>query len=916
VRRSGLLLTALSAAWAGAAGARTPNLSGSVQAPSAVRAAAAPRSFRIVTVPVPAAFPADREVRFDIVPTGPVAILGSLTGALPPTPGEPRVVAFTAGLPARARAGVTPIARVRLSVPDGATVDVPVELDVARVPGAGVRLTRALVAVHRGTRFSVGYVLTNTGNAPDSLDVGLTAPSGWQVQGPVPRHTLEPDGTAQGSIAVTVPEGTATGAARLRLVIRDSEGERTRTDAVIEVVDPAASAATYAPRLTAGLATVVGDTGAASAAIGLSLDGQLSDGLRVNGRLVQELDTRHVDTRGLGRVGYFLGAPYVTLASDRWQATGGTTGVVFSDLTGVNVWGKGASFAGGFERWRVAALAGRPVLGGPANGGHLLATQAGWRVGGGWVSAAASDLEDGQGGTRRLQAIALGGSAPLGSGTTLAAELADRRYAAGEGLGWLMELRREAETDHLLLRYVHAPGGSGAFARVRNELSGFGTRAFAGGVLLSGGYWRSDDENPAFSRLHSSGWSLSPQIAVDSNTTAGIEARGTSFDATGASGTFGNAERMVGVVVDSRLGSLYLSGATSIGRAARTAATPSGLASTVEAGRATYRGLVGWATGRGNFQLSGSVEQNGAGTGLLPRQYIVGLQADRVSLRPGGTVLLNAAVQRYGWFGDRPGANLVRLGLTTPLGLGLFLTADVERNPFVVDVGGASRWIAAFKVERGVQVPLAALRPAAQGVVYEDRNANGHRDPDEPGVLGAVVRRGAESVVTDRSGRFRFYDRTDAPARLDETSLPFGLVVNAAALPPPGAKHGDIGVIPTSPVEVELLPMPGDDGRVPKVDFHSALVRARDARGDLWTAQLDSAGLATFHALPPGRYELDIDLTGLSEPLLPRGPIPGFTVEIGGTAPRLKIPVYPRRIRMRDGSRPGSPGSGLSGSLL
>src|SRR3989441_1862668 len=64
------------------------------------------------------------------------------------------------------------------------------------------------------------------------------------------------------------------------------------------------------------------------------------------------------------------------------------------------------------------------------------------------------------------------------------------RFAAGEGLGWLMEVRREAEADHLFLRYVHAPGGSGAFARVRNELSGFGTRALAGGVLLSGGYWR------------------------------------------------------------------------------------------------------------------------------------------------------------------------------------------------------------------------------------------------------------------------------------------------------------------------------------------------------------------------------------------------------------------------------------------
>src|SRR5256712_10260257 len=337
---------------------------------------------------------------------------------------------------------------------------------------------------------------------------------------------LEPDGTAQGSISVTVPEGTATGAARLRLVVRGSGGERTRADAVIEVVDPAALVAAYAPRLTAGVATVVGDTGTASAAIGLSLDGQLSDGLRVNGRLVQELDPRHVDTRGLGRVGYFLGSPYVTLASDRWQATGGTTGAVFSDLTGVKVWGKGASFAGGFERWRPAALAGRAGLGGPAHGGHLLATQAGWRVGGGWVSAAASDLEDGQGGTRRLQAIALGGSASLGSGTTLAAELADRRYAAGVGLGWLMLLRREAVNDHLVLRYVHAPGRSGAVDRVRTELSGFGTRALADGVLLSGGYWRSGDEKTAFCPLPSSGRAPVPPNRGRSHTPARLQTPG------------------------------------------------------------------------------------------------------------------------------------------------------------------------------------------------------------------------------------------------------------------------------------------------------------------------------------------------------------------------------------------------------
>ncbi len=155
MRRSGLLITAFSAGWATAARAQTPTGTlgvdtlrpgspSSVEAASTVRVAAEPRSFRIVTVPVPAALPADREVQFEIVAAGPVTLLGALRGALPPARGEVRVVVFTAGLPARARAGVTPVARVRLSVAGGAVVDVPVELDVARVPGAGVRLRRGV----------------------------------------------------------------------------------------------------------------------------------------------------------------------------------------------------------------------------------------------------------------------------------------------------------------------------------------------------------------------------------------------------------------------------------------------------------------------------------------------------------------------------------------------------------------------------------------------------------------------------------------------------------------------------------------------------------------------------------------------------------------------------------------------------
>src|SRR5256886_16180627 len=98
VKRPALLLAAFSVAWAAAAGAHTPRLApgvdtlrpGSVEAAAVVRLAAEPRSFRIVAVPVPAAFPADREARFEIVSVGPAAILGLPRGAPPgpPAPGR------------------------------------------------------------------------------------------------------------------------------------------------------------------------------------------------------------------------------------------------------------------------------------------------------------------------------------------------------------------------------------------------------------------------------------------------------------------------------------------------------------------------------------------------------------------------------------------------------------------------------------------------------------------------------------------------------------------------------------------------------------------------------------------------------------------------------------------------------------
>jgi hypothetical protein len=53
---------------------------------------------------------------------------------------------------------------------------------------------------------------------------------------------------------------------------------------------------------------------------------------------------------------------------------------------------------------------------------------------------------------------------------------------------------------------------------------------------------------------------------------------------------------------------------------------------------------------------------------------------------------------------------------------------------------------------------LVHAAPACPGAVYEDRNANGVRDPGEGGLPGIRVSDGVEIAVTDQDGRFRLPD--------------------------------------------------------------------------------------------------------------------------------------------------------------
>ena len=51
--------------------------------------------------------------------------------------------------------------------------------------------------------------------------------------------------------------------------------------------------------------------------------------------------------------------------------------------------------------------------------------------------------------------------------------------------------------------------------------------------------------------------------------------------------------------------------------------------------------------------------------------------------------------------------------------------------------------------------PALGMGDTATGIVYLDRNANGVRDPGDPGLQGVLVSNGVEVVATDSAGRYR-----------------------------------------------------------------------------------------------------------------------------------------------------------------
>lgn len=849
----------------------------------------------VARIPVPSSFPLSARVNYTVTPMVEGALVGPLTGSVNATPApSDRSILFAVRSPRNAFAGRVQVGVARFST-STAAVEVAIFADVAPIRALDLQPASAVVPAVAGQAVRVGLRVANTGNTTDTLSLSAVVPVGWRVDEPAP-IALSARQAVDRVIAILPPPG-ATGAATIRLVASSRQGAV--ADGQVEVLlprQPTGSAGAPGPTLRTGAAAASGPWPGVSAIQSAELQGLLSDGISVLARAST--------TPGPGAAGYAFtranvaSMPFLlTLSGTDWRADGGTIGSTVSELTGVNLVGRGASAVVMRSSFTATAFRATPDLGGNSADGSFSAARLEYAPGDFAVSGAAASLREERGGvTRSLDSWSLGARRHGLLGGRWDAEVARRAVAGRAHAGWSAAYERRLPDENLSVRYVHAPGGTAAFARATSELSVDGGRRLTDRVQVTASAWRTRDDGAAtLSALDLDGWSAAGRLALTRDVAVSVIAHRSAFSASTSLGAFGSAERAIDAQVEHRRGPWSAQVTLSTARLQRRGALDgeSVVRFAQEAPRSGLRGLVGLHGHPGTIAFTGQYERTGAGVGAAPEQWSYGLQVSgRPGLLPGDALRFDAALERAGGSFGLPPATTIRVAADLDLPQRVTVRAGVERNPWVLPEPGRSPWMYVVGVTRATTLPRLSSGEA-RGLVYRDENGNGRRDGGEAGFEGVAVRRGPDVAVTDRRGEFRLPGGRD-PIEVDARSLPPGWLLPSTVLAPGTREAGAVAV---APVSVLFLRGPADSGRVARADLAALLVIARDGAGREWVARRTSDSSAVFDALPPGRYTIEVDASAAREPLRPEGDVPAVTVA-GGVAPApVRITMRARQLR-------------------
>jgi hypothetical protein len=886
---------------------------------SPVTVSGTPGSLEVVGVPIPAAFKSTDSLRYQIVPNAGVRLVGKTQGAFVAGAPRPSSLMITVAAPTSAAAGRIRVASARFDGETGsAPLEVPIEMTVLAIRRVEVTVVDQLIGARRGDVATIRYRAVNFGNVSDSVTVTTELPAGWRLANANEQLLRLPVRIARdGTLRIWIPPQASPGTSMIRIVATSQGAIVAAVDARVEVENPNAIGSQVGPRLTVGSAFSGLSNGPTSSAYIATLEGQLSDSIGINGRATWRPSISSIGAGtdvALMRLGVPVVPASLAITSPAFHLGLGLTGDALSDLTGSYLSGTGISAGTRLGDWKISGVAARPYAYGArtldsADAGALANARVEHAMGTGAISVTATHLSD-PGLNRRLDAASLGAAF---SGTALgdlSSELGYRRYAAGDGLGWSAELRRQTDNGFLSLRTMHAPGGAQAYARATDDFSAAASRRFADWFSLNAAFWQSGDGSSVFGTSSGSGWNAGPTFSSRTlGTNVSLQARGSSVDVTGQTGSFGNSETQMTALVDVHRGSLFANGAGSIGRLARTVSAADANLPDLTGTSSDMRGSVGTIFAGGTVQVDATTQWYGGSADIIPRRTTVGARAEHIALPLGNRmrVYAGAVVERLGFSagGDSPLSS--RFTLSVPLGFGFDVTASAERNPFLTSGlnGARGGWMTAIRIDHSQYLPRL-VSPGVTHRVYRDVNGNGIRDRDERGFAGVVVRCGTRTVATDRDGRFKC-DGAEM-GYVDPRSLPPGWIA-------PGIRReqttaGDIGLVAVKAVRVHIDLLDVDTLRVNRSELEKLVVVARDTANQPWLARDLGNGDVVFDALPPGRYTVDVDVSAIEEPLKVRGR-PDFIVGERG-ASELRVVLTGRAVRIR--TLPPTQSGGGSGS--
>ena len=865
----------------------------------AVVATGAPRSYQVVSIPVPDALLHVANVGIEIVPRGEFVVLGPRTRFLGAVSTGKARIAVTLGIPAGALAGRLIAAEARFSSPAGETVIVPVEIDVSLVREILLRPTTTPINGQAGSDVFLPFAIVNSGNAREKVDVRLTLPDGWAARdlhkGPV---TLEPGETIKRRVRLSIPALSSTGSSfvGVELFVQGASlGSATMT---VEIFNSSSIGRQSGPLLVSAISHAPDETGRPNSLFTLSATGALFDSVRIDARASHGTGLGAAASNAFARLGSYQSSASVVLSAPSGQLSLGNTGASFSDLTGLYPYGQGVLLDLHRSDWSLMGL-GAASMAAPISGKRepMLGFRAARQFGEMQISSSISHLADVGSSPRRLDAVGLGVAIPSPFRSTFKTEIAERRFAGGTGFGWSSELVRIDPDRNEQIRVTHAPGGSDAFARATNEILVNVSEQLTSRGSVGASAWRTTDATSVFSSLKSNGFSLRPQYAVRPSTTVAIDARSYLFDAssrlvstTGAEG-FGSKENQIGISVSSSIRQYFLNSSAYLGNVSRTITPLGQQVITERTPRNYWMTNAGWSNGGGIVEVQARVEQTRDRVGFVNQQTIVGVRGEQVVVPWFGGIRAEGELQRVEGFGSEKSA-IVRAGVAIPLVNGFALKLDVERNSIFRSNSGHVPWIVGARFEHVITLPMLRM-PGTSGYVYEDLNGNGRRDDAEPGVASAIVRRGSESAVADKNGKYRLGGDLRQAIMVDEASLPEGW----SAI---GASKNDLGVTLSASAIVELIVAARSGISEVKVDLSKAHIIARDTAGREWAAKMTGPTTATFEALPIGTYSVEFDLSDVSEPLVARSPVSKLVVS-GKESKSISVTLDPRPIRMWNG---------------